>query len=68
MINSYKTMAVDDFSEYLKCMPGGYVLIGCQNKDKYPQHHPDFYVDDPAMEKAFELVNKVFLKINEVKK
>lgn len=43
---------------------GGYVLIGCQNKDKYPQHHPDFYVDDPAMEKAFELVNKVFLKIN----
>ena len=49
-------------------MPGGYVLIGCQNKDKYPQHHPDFYVDDPAMEKAFELVNKVFLKINEVKK
>lgn len=68
VINRYKTMAVDDFSEYLKCMPGGYVLIGCQNKDKYPQHHPDFYVDDPAMEKAFELVNKVFLKINEVKK
>ncbi len=68
VINDYKTMAVDDFSAYLKKMPGGYFLIGCQNEEKYPQHHPDFYVDSFAMEKAYELINKIFWKINEVEK
>lgn len=66
VINDYKTMAVDDFSAYLKDMVGGYFLIGCQNYKKYPQHHPDFYVDSVAMEKGYELVNNIFRKINEV--
>lgn len=68
VINDYKTMAVDDFSAYLKEMPGGYFLIGCQNEEKFPQHHPGFYVDLFAMEKAYELVDKIFWKINEVEK
>lgn len=68
VISDYRTMAVDDFSEYMKTIPGIYLLVGCQNKEQYPQHHPQFYVDEYAMEKAYELVSKLFLKLNEVKK
>lgn len=46
----FKTMCVDDFSEYLNHVDGVYMLVGCRNGNYYPQHHPLYYVDDAALQ------------------
>lgn len=48
-----KTMVTDDFSEYLKYVPGLYAFVGCRNESKgacYPHHHEKFNIDEDCLE------------------
>lgn len=45
-------MGSEDFSCYLKKVPGFFFMVGCGNPEKntdYAQHHPKFNVDDDAL-------------------
>lgn len=46
-------MGSEDFSEYLKIIPGAFFFIGAGNKNKgisFPHHHPKFDIDEDALE------------------
>ncbi|WP_027625164.1 M20 family metallopeptidase [Clostridium lundense] len=48
-----KIMGGEDFAEYLDKVPGVLALVGVRNEDKnacYPQHHPNYTVDEEALE------------------
>lgn len=52
-ISIEKITGGEDFSEYMKDVPGVMALLGCRNKEKdaiYPQHHPKYTVDEDALE------------------
>lgn len=67
-VNSVKEIAPvmvgEDFSEYLKKVPGVLIFIGAGNKEKgisYPHHHPYFNIDENALEIGTEaLVQAAF--------
>ena len=45
-------MGGDDFSAYLACAPGAYVLVGSRSAEAgsdFPHHHPRFTVDERAL-------------------
>lgn len=45
-------MCGEDFSTYLKYVPGAMIFIGAGNKDKgliFPQHHPCFDIDEKSL-------------------
>lgn len=56
IVTDYRTMAVDDFAEYLKYYKGMYFLIGCKEEVYYPQHHPKFNVGVNAMLEGFKVL------------
>lgn len=48
-----KIMGGEDFAEYMNIVPGVIALVGVGNKEKgacYPQHHPNYTVDEDALE------------------
>ena len=48
-------MAGEDFSYYLQQVPGCFMFVGAGNEDKgivAPHHHPQFDIDEEAMQKA----------------
>ncbi|WP_395534282.1 M20 metallopeptidase family protein [Neobacillus thermocopriae] len=47
-------MAGEDFSYYLKEIPGAFCFVGAQvpNKPVYPHHHPRFQIDESVLPKA----------------
>jgi len=48
-----KVMGGEDFAEYLKKAPGALALVGIGNEQKqttYPHHHPNFNMDEDALE------------------
>jgi len=45
-------MGSEDFSYYLQKIPGTFVFLGVENKEKgiiYPQHHPKFDIDEDIL-------------------
>jgi amidohydrolase len=45
-------MGSEDFSFYLQQIPGTFVFLGVENKEKgiiYPQHHPKFDIDEDIL-------------------
>jgi metal-dependent amidase/aminoacylase/carboxypeptidase family protein len=45
-------MGSEDFSYYLQKIPGTFVFLGVENKEKgiiYPQHHPKYELDEDIL-------------------
>jgi metal-dependent amidase/aminoacylase/carboxypeptidase family protein len=45
-------MSSEDFSVYLQKVPGTFVFLGVENKEKgiiYPHHHPKFNIDEDIL-------------------
>jgi metal-dependent amidase/aminoacylase/carboxypeptidase family protein len=45
-------MGSEDFSFYLEKVPGTFVFLGVENKEKgiiYPHHHPKFNIDEDIL-------------------
>lgn len=61
-------MGGEDFSEYLKKVPGVLFFIGAGNHKKrisFPHHHPCFNIDEDALETGTEaLVQAAFALLN----
>ncbi|NDI33503.1 amidohydrolase [Chengkuizengella sediminis] len=59
IISSPLIMAGEDFSYYLKKVPGCFMFVGAGNEDTgmtYPHHHPKFDFDESAMRNAVQLL------------
>lgn len=55
LITYEKTTGGEDFSYYLKEVPGAFAFVGTKNVDKipnFPHHHPKFDIDEDALEVA----------------
>jgi amidohydrolase len=53
-----RTMAGEDFSEYLQYAPGAFAFIGIYNpktKSTFPHHHPQFTIDENVLPIGVEL-------------
>jgi len=53
LIEYEKVMGGEDFAEFLKEAPGALALVGIGNEKKqtaYPHHHPNFNIDEDALE------------------
>ncbi|MGB4027386.1 MAG: M20 family metallopeptidase [Acetomicrobium sp.] len=53
LIEYEKVMGGEDFAEFLKKAPGALALVGIGNEEKkttYPHHHPNFNIDEDALE------------------
>ena len=53
LIEYEKVMGGEDFAEFLKEAPGALALVGIGNEEKkttYPHHHPNFNIDEDALE------------------
>ena len=61
-----RTMAGEDFSEYLAHTPGTFAFVGFYNSEKgvvYPHHHPKFAIDEDALVIGTELHIRAALKL-----
>jgi amidohydrolase len=59
-----RLMAAEDFSYYLQKLKGCYMFVGAGNIEKgiiYPHHHPQFDIDEQAMEQAAILLGTMTL-------
>jgi len=57
-----KKMGAEDFSDYLKQVPGAFTFIGAGNEEKgiiHPHHHPKFNIDEDALAIGSELMYRV---------
>ncbi|MBF4694184.1 amidohydrolase [Fusibacter ferrireducens] len=55
LVTYEKTTGGEDFSYYLKEVPGAFAFVGTKNADKipnFPHHHPKFDIDEDALEVA----------------
>ena len=53
-----RTMAGEDFSDYIKTTPGAFSFVGINNPDigsDYPHHHPKFDIDEDSLPIGAEL-------------
>jgi len=62
VIKNYKTMCTEDFSHYLQYSQGALVFIGCQGERYFPQHNPNYYVDESALLIGLELFYQITKK------
>lgn len=63
-----RTMAGEDFSDYLVHAPGTFAFVGINNpaaKSDYPHHHPKFNIDEAALPTGVELHVRSALKFLE---
>ncbi len=61
-----RTMAGEDFSDYLAHAPGAFAFVGFNNPEKntdYPHHHPKFAIDEDALIIGTELHIRAALKM-----
>ncbi len=59
-------MVGEDFSYYLRCAPGAFLLVGAGNPAKnciYPHHHPKFNIDEDALGYGLETLVRTVLKL-----
>jgi amidohydrolase len=57
-IVSYTALGGEDFSEFLREVPGVFYFIGARNSEKgadYPHHHPHFNIDEDALTTGVEM-------------
>jgi amidohydrolase len=62
VMGDMRTMGAEDFSDFLKKVPGNFTFIGARNEAKdcvYPHHHPLFNVDEDAFAIGTELMYRV---------
>ncbi|MDD3822535.1 MAG: amidohydrolase [Sphaerochaetaceae bacterium] len=60
-----RTMAGEDFSEYLRFAPGAFAFLGVNNPDAgsvYPHHHPKFTIDEKMLPVGTELLVRSALR------
>ena len=63
-----RTMAGEDFSDYLVHAPGTFAFVGINNpaaKSDYPHHHPKFNIDEDVLPTGVELHVRSALKFLE---
>src|SRR5690554_1231541 len=61
-----RTMAGEDFSDYLVHAPGSFAFVGIADADKgtdYPHHHPKFNIDEDSLAIGVELHVRTVLKL-----
>lgn len=64
--SNIRTMAGEDFSDYLAHAPGTFAFIGINNPAKnanYPHHHPKFQIDEDALAIGVEYHVRTALKM-----
>ncbi|MDX2480643.1 MAG: amidohydrolase [Desulfuromusa sp.] len=64
-----RTMAGEDFSDYLAHARGAFAFVGFNNPEKktdYPHHHPKFAIDEDALAIGAELHVRAALKMLEI--
>lgn len=63
--SSIRTMAGEDFSDYLQHAPGAFAFVGISNEragSVYPHHHPRFTIDEDVLPIGAELFVRTALK------
>jgi amidohydrolase len=55
-------MAGEDFSAYLKLVPGCFFWVGAGGRDAFPHHHPRFTIDERALPVAIETFTATALR------
>lgn len=61
-----RTMAGEDFSDYLFHAPGAFAFVGINNPEAhsdYPHHHPKFNIDEGVLPSGVELHIRTALKL-----
>ena len=61
VIEEYRSMCVEDFSYYLKEVPGCFIFLGCRDGMYYPQHNNNYYVADDALIIGLQLLYNIAL-------
>lgn len=64
-----RTMAGEDFADYLDLAPGAFAFVGISNPTKmvtFPHHHPRFTIDEEALAIGTELHVRTALKLLEI--
>lgn len=62
---AFRSMGGEDFSEYIRSVPGVFFFIGsgnCDKKTDYSHHHPCFNIDEDALLTGTEMLVRVALK------
>ena len=57
-------MGAEDFSYFLREIPGSYFFIGSANEEKgfvYPYHHPKFDIDEKAILYGAKIISATIL-------
>jgi amidohydrolase len=55
-------MGGEDFSEYLKFVPGCFVYVGTGVKKVYPWHHEKFDIDEKALFKGARFLSETAIR------
>jgi amidohydrolase len=61
-----RTMAGEDFSDYLEYAPGTFAFLGINNPEvhsDYPHHHPKFTIDEAVLSSGVELHIRTAMKL-----
>jgi amidohydrolase len=61
-----RTMAGEDFSDYLHNAPGAFAFVGINNPEvdsDYPHHHPKFTIDEGVLSTGVELHTRTAIKL-----
>jgi len=61
-----RTMAGEDFSDYVREVPGAFAFVGINNpkaKSDYPHHHPKFTIDEDVLPSGVEMHVKIARKL-----
>lgn len=64
IITDYKTMCSDDMAFFLQKRPGLFVFVGCTDKEYYPQHSENFYVDIDSILSGIQFLYEIVKKFN----
>lgn len=68
LVKMKPNMGAEDFSAFLKEVPGAYFFTGTANRDKgtdYPHHHPRFNIDEASLANGVHLFVQAALRLLE---
>ena len=63
-VNDYKTMCSDDMAFFLEKRPGLFAFVGCTDKEYYPQHSENFYVDTETILNGIQFLYEIVKKFS----
>jgi amidohydrolase len=64
VVDQEPIMAGEDFSAYLRVVPGAFFTVGARNEDlgaSYPHHHPRFAIDEAALANGISVLTRAAL-------